>query len=131
MGRLLGQLLEITGLFDMHLRPELVLLQKTMVAVEGVARRHRLRTTTCGPPPSRWSRRWIRRELGPQAMIRDAIDAIPRHPEGAGEDGAEPSGPQTVIVRETHAPAWLIVCVTVAICASAAALVLSLWPAIV
>src|SRR6201992_4472872 len=39
MGRLLGQLFEITALFDMHLRPELVLLQKTMVTVEGVARR--------------------------------------------------------------------------------------------
>src|SRR5690606_30213907 len=34
MGRLLGQLFEITALFDMHLRPELVLLQKTMVSVE-------------------------------------------------------------------------------------------------
>ena len=39
MGRLLGQLFEITALFDMHLRPELILLQKTMVSVEGVARR--------------------------------------------------------------------------------------------
>ena len=39
MGRLLTQLFEITALFDMRLRPELVLLQKTMVTVEGVARR--------------------------------------------------------------------------------------------
>jgi len=39
MGRLLTQLFEITAQFDMHLRPELVLLQKTMVSVEGVARR--------------------------------------------------------------------------------------------
>ena len=39
MGRLLSQLFEITAQFDMHLRPELVLLQKTMVSVEGVARR--------------------------------------------------------------------------------------------
>ncbi len=39
MGRLLTQLFEVTALFDMHLRPELVLLQKTMVTVEGVARR--------------------------------------------------------------------------------------------
>ena len=39
MGRLLAQLFEITALFDMRLRPELVLLQKTMVTVEGVARR--------------------------------------------------------------------------------------------
>ena len=39
VGRLLGQLFEITALFDMRLRPELILLQKTMVSVEGVARR--------------------------------------------------------------------------------------------
>ncbi|MGI9169815.1 MAG: 2-polyprenylphenol 6-hydroxylase, partial [Caulobacteraceae bacterium] len=39
MGRLLAQLFDITALFDMRLRPELVLLQKTMVTVEGVARR--------------------------------------------------------------------------------------------
>jgi ubiquinone biosynthesis protein len=39
MGALLTQLFETTARFDMHLRPELVLLQKTMVTVEGVARR--------------------------------------------------------------------------------------------
>ena len=39
MGQLLAQLFEITALFDMRLRPELVLLQKTIVTVEGVARR--------------------------------------------------------------------------------------------
>lgn len=70
MGRLLAQLFDITALFDMHLRPELVLLQKTMVTVEGVARRidgaHDL-----------WEaadpivRRWIARELGPAAKARD------------------------------------------------------------
>jgi ubiquinone biosynthesis protein len=39
MSRVLTQLFEITALFDMRLRPELVLLQKTMMTVEGVARR--------------------------------------------------------------------------------------------
>ena len=43
MSRLLAQLFEITALFDMRLRPELVLMQKTMVTVEGVARRMRRR----------------------------------------------------------------------------------------
>ncbi len=38
MSRMLQQLFDVTALFDMHLRPELVLLQRTMVAVEGVAR---------------------------------------------------------------------------------------------
>jgi predicted unusual protein kinase regulating ubiquinone biosynthesis (AarF/ABC1/UbiB family) len=39
MSRVLLQLFEITALYDMRLRPELVLLQKTMMTVEGVARR--------------------------------------------------------------------------------------------
>ena len=38
MARLLTQLFEITDLFQMRMRPELLLLQKTMVVVEGVAR---------------------------------------------------------------------------------------------
>jgi len=38
MSRVLQQLFDVTALFDMHLRPELVLLQRTMVVVEGVAR---------------------------------------------------------------------------------------------
>jgi ubiquinone biosynthesis protein len=38
MSRVLQQLFDVTALFDMHLRPELVLLQRTMVTVEGVAR---------------------------------------------------------------------------------------------
>jgi ubiquinone biosynthesis protein len=70
MGRLLGQLFEITAMFDMHLRPELVLLQKTMVTVEGVARR-------IDPKHDRWAaaepivRRWITRELSPAARARE------------------------------------------------------------
>lgn len=38
MSRVLQQLFDVTALFDMRLRPELVLLQRTMVTVEGVAR---------------------------------------------------------------------------------------------
>ena len=38
MAKLLTLLFEVTGLFDMKTRPELLMLQKTMVVVEGVAR---------------------------------------------------------------------------------------------
>jgi ubiquinone biosynthesis protein len=68
MGRLLGQLFEITALFEMRLRPELVLLQKTMITVEGVARR-------IDPDHDIWFaaepivRRWIARELSPTARV--------------------------------------------------------------
>lgn len=84
MGRLLAQLFEITALFEMKLRPELVLLQKTMVTVEGVARR-------IDPQHDIWAaadpvvRRWITRELSPAARIQsfaqeaqDAVRAILR-----------------------------------------------------
>jgi ubiquinone biosynthesis protein len=69
MGGVLTQLFEITALFDMRLRPELVLLQKTMVVTEGVARR------LC-PDHDIWAaadpvvRRYILRELAPPARIR-------------------------------------------------------------
>ncbi|HEY2179690.1 MAG TPA: 2-polyprenylphenol 6-hydroxylase [Caulobacteraceae bacterium] len=75
MGRLITQLFEITALFDMRLRPELVLLQKTMATVEGVARR-------IDPDHDIWAaadpvvRRWITRELSPIAAVRSiAIEA--------------------------------------------------------
>jgi ubiquinone biosynthesis protein len=71
MAELLGLLFEITGLFDMETRTELVLLQKTMVVVEGVAR-------TLDPNFDMWSvsepviREWIERNLGPIGRIEDA-----------------------------------------------------------
>jgi ubiquinone biosynthesis protein len=130
MGRLLGQLFEITDLFDMHLRPELILLQKTMVSVEGVARR-------LNPDHDLWAaaqpvvERWIRRELGPQAQIRDAVDELRATLRALAKLAQDPPQAQTVVIREAHTPAWLVVGVTVAVGASVAALVLSLWPAIV
>ncbi|HST92843.1 MAG TPA: AarF/UbiB family protein, partial [Brevundimonas sp.] len=129
MGRLLGQLFEITDLFDMHLRPELILLQKTMVSVEGVARR-------LNPDHDLWEaarpivERWIRRELGPQAQVRDALEEIRATLKALSRLAQDPPGPQTIVIRETRTPGWAVVGVTLALAASAAALVLSLWPAI-
>src|SRR3954469_7835227 len=73
MSRVLTQLFEITALYEMRLRPELVLLQKTMMTVEGVARR-------IMPDHNIWSaadpvvRRWIARELSPVARIKRFAD---------------------------------------------------------
>ena len=114
----------------MHLRPELILLQKTMVSVEGVARR-------LNPDHDLWAaaspvvERWIRRELGPQAQVRDAIEEIRATLKALSRLAQSPPQPQTVVIRELHTPAWVVVCVTLAMAAAAAALVLSLWPAIV
>lgn len=73
MGRVLTQLFEITALFDMRLQPQLVLLQKTMMTVEGVARR-------LDPDHDIWKaadpvvRRWMLRELGPAARAKRFAD---------------------------------------------------------
>jgi len=79
MAKLLMLLFEVTGLFDMRTRPELLLLQKTMVVVEGVAR-------GLDPKLDMWKtadpvvREWIARHLGPVGKLEDAV-------EGAGELG--------------------------------------------
>ncbi len=100
MGRVLTQLFEITAIYDMRLRPELVLLQKTMMTVEGVARR------IC-PDHDIWAaadpvvRRWILRELSPQAQVRrfageaaEALRAIARLAKAPPATAPEPPAPK-------------------------------------
>jgi ubiquinone biosynthesis protein len=71
MAELLGLLFEITALFDMATRTELVLLQKTMVVVEGVSR-------GLDPEFDMWNvsepviRDWIARNLGPVGRVEAA-----------------------------------------------------------
>jgi ubiquinone biosynthesis protein len=73
MAKLLTLLFEITGLFDMRTRPELLLLQKTMVVVEGVAR-------SLDPKLDMWKtaepvvREWVERHLGPAGALEGAAD---------------------------------------------------------
>ena len=94
MSKVLLQLFEITDLFDMRLRPELVMLQKTMVQCEGVAR-------GLNPQHDMWGasapvvERWMIRELGPEGRLRDLAEEWTRLREagarlpGAIEDWAE------------------------------------------
>ncbi|HVZ52762.1 MAG TPA: AarF/UbiB family protein, partial [Pseudolabrys sp.] len=79
MAKLLTLLFEVTGLFDMRTRPELLLLQKTMVVVEGVARTldTRLDMWKTADPVVR---EWIARNLGPVGILEGAA-------QGAGELG--------------------------------------------
>lgn len=75
MARVFGQLFSTTELFDMQTRPELVLLQKSMVIVEGVARE-------LDPELDVWSIAepvvgdWVRREAGPLGRLEDVADNL-------------------------------------------------------
>jgi ubiquinone biosynthesis protein len=72
VGQMLDGLFAITRDFDMQTQPHLLLLQKTMVMVEGIA-------TQLDPQINMWDvaspfvKNWIRDELGPEAAIADRI----------------------------------------------------------
>ena len=75
MAKLLTLLFEVTGLFDMRTRPELLLLQKTMVVVEGVAR-------SLDPKLDMWTtaepvvKEWMTRHLGAPGKIESAVGGV-------------------------------------------------------
>jgi ubiquinone biosynthesis protein len=77
MADLLGQLFAYTDVFDMETRPELILLQKSMVIVEGVARSldPELNLWTAAEPVAK---EWVEQHLSAIGRLRDAGD-------GAGE----------------------------------------------
>lgn len=73
MAKVLGQLFATTELFDMQTRPELILLQKSMVLVEGVAR-------ALDPELDIWTVSepivgdWVRRSAGPLGRLEELKD---------------------------------------------------------
>jgi len=91
MAKLLTLLFEVTGLFDMKTRPELLLLQKTMVVVEGVARsfdRNLDMWATAEPVV----REWVERNLGPVGRLEEVA-------QGAGEVGRFLGGVPSLLSR--------------------------------
>jgi ubiquinone biosynthesis protein len=72
---LLDQLFAITRLFDMQLQPHLLLLQKTLVMVEGLA-------MGLDPKINMWDvgrpflTSWAREELGPEAKAADGLRVL-------------------------------------------------------
>jgi ubiquinone biosynthesis protein len=75
MGRLLQQLFETTRRFDMPTQPQLLLLQKTMMVAEGVAR-------ALDPEFDIWEasrpvvERWMVQSVGAEARLRDAAEGL-------------------------------------------------------
>ncbi|AZI36549.1 ubiquinone biosynthesis protein [Caenibius tardaugens NBRC 16725] len=72
VGQMLDGLFAITRDFDMQTQPHLLLLQKTMVMVEGIA-------TQLNPRINMWDvaapyvSNWIRDELGPESLVADRL----------------------------------------------------------
>ena len=119
--QLLDGLFAITRSFDMQVQPHLLLLQKTMVMVEGVA-------LTLDPHVNMWEvaepyvRDWVRDEMGPEAIIADrmtenarALAQLPRifrqwvaqHPiPGAAPEG--PVLPPLPAIRTGWSTGWLV-----------------------
>ena len=122
MGRLLGLLFEITSIFDMHLRPELVLLQKTMASVEGVARR-------IDADHDIWQaarpvvERWIARELSPIARAQRLMEQGTRIVDGLTRWAENPDGERVVVIERSGGGAWTGLAVGLA----AGALAVALW----
>lgn len=112
VGNMLDGLFAITREFDMPTQPHLLLLQKTMVMVEGVA-------STLDPEINMWEvsgpfvSEWLRDELGPEAMlagqiqraiglIRDLPDLLRRIEASYPRPGAAPPGPPLPEMAETQ-----------------------------
>ena len=83
-GKLLKQLFEITDKFNMQTQPQLLMLQKTMVVVEGVARK-------LNPDTNIWEtsrpvlEKWLKETKDPitnfSDTIKDTAEALKRMPE--------------------------------------------------
>ena len=75
MAKILQQLFDTTRRFEMQAQPQLLLLQKTMVVVEGVAR-------SLDPEFDMWEaarpvvEAWMRDQLSPQARLKEAGDGL-------------------------------------------------------
>jgi len=75
MARLLSHLFDVTERFGMETRTELILLQRTMVVVEGVGR-------SLDPTLNIWDtakpvvEQYIKENLGPKAMMRDLSRSV-------------------------------------------------------
>ena len=101
MGRLLSYLFEVTERFGMETRTELILLQRTMVVVEGVSR-------SLNPSINIWDtakpivQEYIEKSIGPRAMLQDLSRTVkvlgrygPRLPDMVDE----------ILSRQVHGPA--------------------------
>jgi ubiquinone biosynthesis protein len=133
VGNMLDGLFAITRDFDMPTQPHLLLLQKTMVMVEGVA-------SSLDPDINMWEisgpfvKDWLRGELGPEAMVADRLvtdmrtiarlpDLVRRLEARYPKPGAAPPAPplaDVAVVGSSRAWAFAIVATLAAACGALA-----------
>jgi len=118
IGLMLDGLFAVTRDFDMQTQPHLLLLQKSMVMVEGVA-------TGLDPDINMWEvaepfvRDWLRTELGPEARVADALvrsartlalvpELVRRLERYLPPEGGAPPEPPTIPIEVVgaHLPGW-------------------------
>ena len=75
MAKLLSHLFDVTERFGMETRTELILLQRTMVVVEGVSRSLNPTSLDIWEAARPEVESYIKNNLGPKALIRDLIKA--------------------------------------------------------
>jgi ubiquinone biosynthesis protein len=116
LGQMLDGLFAITRDFDMMVQPHLLLLQKTMVMVEGVA-------SMLDPDINMWEvsgpfvQEWLRSELGPEAWLADRLqndlrlltrlpDLVRRIERQFPDSGAAPPPPPLREVQVIRVGGW-------------------------
>ena len=136
VGNMLDGLFAITREFDMQTQPHLLLLQKTMVMVEGVA-------SSLDPEINMWEvagpfvAEWIRDEMGPEVMIANRIkhmaktlsdlpDLVSRIEAAYPKPGAAPPGPALPQIEISGGASWWRYGVTLILGALAGATLLHL-----
>ncbi|PRD37123.1 UNVERIFIED_CONTAM: ubiB [Trichonephila clavipes] len=114
MARLLAYLFEVTERFGMQTRTELILLQRTMVVVEGVAR-------GLDPHINIWQvahpvvEGYIKTNIGPRALLRDLVQTAqvlgrfgPKLPALVEAQLVRQSRPEAEPKRPLHPALWML-----------------------
>lgn len=114
MARLLAYLFEVTERFGMQTRTELILLQRTMVVVEGVAR-------GLDPHINIWQvahpvvEGYIKTNIGPRALLRDLVQTAqvlgrfgPKLPALVEAQLVRQSRPEAELKRPLHPALWML-----------------------
>ncbi len=117
-GKVLMRLFQVSRRFNVEIQPQLVLLQKTLLNVEGLGRQ-------LDPYLDLWAtaqpflEKWMRDQVGPEAIVKrlteqapylsSALPQLPRLIHQALERRAEPPAPVIIHTRSLWTNVWLAV----------------------